>query len=372
MSTASKKESSAVVKVAESAAIALTPHTVRQYICPLATDQEIALFLNLCAMFALNPFKREVHLIKYSAKDPATTVVGYEVYLKRAERTGKWAGMEAGTEDDANGRPYKAWVRVYRRDWERPLYHEVFFEEYCQYKDEWVDNRRTGRKVPTRFWAEKPRTMLKKVAIAQGFRLAFPDEFGGMPYVAEEMPVDHASLPTKEITISATAMVHPEASAAAEEADRRIDEYDALAAEPNLSEAERRAVEHRRHPEKFQAMPRVNDEFDAVPASPPTEQRAPIAAQPEEKAAANASAKPTMKQLEKFGAYKASLASFGIGDDTLWRGIDRFVNEHFGHGVADINDLSASELEDVFGYLGRWEKALIADRQKGKGVGRGK
>ena len=37
-------------------------------------------------------------------------------------------------------------------------------------------------------WKEKPVTMIKKVAIVQGFRMAFPDEFGGMPYTAEELP----------------------------------------------------------------------------------------------------------------------------------------------------------------------------------------
>ena len=36
--------------------------------------------------------------------------------------------------------------------------------------------------------------MLKKVAIAQAFRLAFPDEMGSLPYTAEEMPVQHETL----------------------------------------------------------------------------------------------------------------------------------------------------------------------------------
>ena len=30
--------------------------------------------------------------------------------------------------------------------------------------------------------------MLKKVATAQGFRLCFPEEFGGMPYTSDELP----------------------------------------------------------------------------------------------------------------------------------------------------------------------------------------
>ena len=182
-----------IVKVTESAAIELTPKTIKTYINQYATDQEIALFLNQCAMFQLNPFKREIYLIKYSANQAATFVVGYEVYLKRADRTGKWAGTESGTEDDPKtGKVLKAWAKVYRKDWTAPLYHEVYLDEYVQ---------KTKEGEPTRFWKDKPRTMLKKVAISQAFRMAFPDEFAGMPYTAEEMPVDHAKLPAAEVVI---------------------------------------------------------------------------------------------------------------------------------------------------------------------------
>jgi len=190
-----------IVKVTESAAIELTPKTIKAYINQYATDQEIALFLNQCAMFQLNPFKREIYLIKYSTKDPATFVVGYEVYLKRAERSDKWNGLESGT--IVEGENLKAWAKVYRKDWTAPLYHEVYLDEYIQYKDEWQDGAKTGKKVPTKFWASKPKTMLKKVAISQAFRMAFPDEFAGMPYTAEEMSVDHAKLPVAEIVVDA-------------------------------------------------------------------------------------------------------------------------------------------------------------------------
>jgi phage recombination protein Bet len=184
-----------IVKATESAAIELSPITIKRYVNQYASDQEIALFLNQCAMFGLNPFKREIYLIKYGADKPATFVVGYEVYLKRAERTTKWTGMESGTEDDPKtGKPLKAWAKVYRKDWTAPLYHEVYLEEYIQ---------KTREGQPTQFWAGKPRTMLKKVAISQAFRMAFPDEFAGMPYTAEEMPIDHAKLPATEIKADA-------------------------------------------------------------------------------------------------------------------------------------------------------------------------
>ncbi len=181
----------ALAKATEASAIELTPKTVKAYLSPNATEQEVSLFLNQCVMFGLNPFKREIYLIKYGSQ-PATFVVGYEVYLKRAERSDKWAGLESGTTGD--GKDLKAWAKVFRKDWTNPLYHEVYLDEYIQKKNDGT---------PTRFWAEKPKTMLKKVAISQAFRMAFPDEFAGMPYTAEEMPVDHSKLPATEVKAEA-------------------------------------------------------------------------------------------------------------------------------------------------------------------------
>lgn len=156
--------------------IQLSPDNIHRYINPRASKEEVMLFLNQCAMFSLNPFKREIYLIKYSENDPAQFVVGYEVYLKRADRSQKWNGISFGTE--GSGSSMTAWCKVYRKDWKEPLSHTVDFEEYAQ--------RRKDGKLNT-FWEKKPKTMLKKVVIAQGLRMAFPDEFAGMPYIVEEV-----------------------------------------------------------------------------------------------------------------------------------------------------------------------------------------
>lgn len=195
-SPAAAAPSTALVKaVDEAAIIPLTKDNIAKLVNPHASPQEVALFLNVCAMYGLNPFKREIYLIKYDPKEKASFVVGYESYLKRAERTDKWAGMASGTvEDPKTGAPVKAWAKIWRRDWQQPLEHEVYYSEYVQYA-----KGRDGKPYVTKFWREKPRTMLKKVAIAQAMRMAFPDELGGMPYTAEEMPVDHASLPKAEV-----------------------------------------------------------------------------------------------------------------------------------------------------------------------------
>ena len=182
------------------APVELTQDVVRKFICPTATDQEIYFFLQLCKAQQLNPFLREVYLIKYG-NNPATIVTGKETFTKRASRIEAYAGFKAGLivlgeraepvyregsfyirgkEDLAGG-----WAEVYRTGLSVPVRAEVSFEEYVQ--------RRTDGS-PNRFWTEKPATMIRKVAIVQALREAFPDEFGGM-YSPEEMAVQVDRLP---------------------------------------------------------------------------------------------------------------------------------------------------------------------------------
>jgi len=133
-------------------------------------DEQAKKFIHIAKSFGLNPFKREIYAIPYGKS--WNIIVGYEVYIKRAERSGKLAGWRAWTEGNIKDGSLKGCVEIRRKDWDEPFYHEVYFDEYNQ-----------GNTM----WNKKPRTMIKKVAIAQGFRLAFPDELAGMPYTADEI-----------------------------------------------------------------------------------------------------------------------------------------------------------------------------------------
>ena len=133
-------------------------------------DEQAKKFIHIAKSFGLNPFKREIYAIPYGKN--WNIIVGYEVYIKRAERSGKLAGWRAWTEGSKEDGTLKGCVEIKRKDWGESFYHEVYFDEYNQ------DNA---------MWKKKPRTMIKKVAIAQGFRLAFPDELAGMPYTADEI-----------------------------------------------------------------------------------------------------------------------------------------------------------------------------------------
>lgn len=154
-------------------------------------------FLAVAGTFGLNPWKREVYAVTYNDAKSGTTnmsiVTGYETYLKRAEMNPNYDGFsvefrggikrERVTQQGKFGEYTKEVVvpdgdfscvcTVFRKDRNHPVVEEVFFDEFNQ---------------GNRMWKEKPRLMLKKVAIANAFRKAFPVEFGGMPYTPDELP----------------------------------------------------------------------------------------------------------------------------------------------------------------------------------------
>ena len=145
-------------------------------------DGEKKQFIEIATAFQLNPFKREIYYIPYGKGEyrKLSIITGYETYLKRAERTGKMDGWSADIE--GSGEDMVAVVTIYRKDWSRPFIHKAYWSECKQttYKD--------NKQQLNAMWTKMGKFMLKKVATAQAFRLCFPDEFGGMPYTADELP----------------------------------------------------------------------------------------------------------------------------------------------------------------------------------------
>jgi phage recombination protein Bet len=159
--------------------IGVSRETLEQYIfssglSKLTTEQK-EFFIQLAQKNSLDPFKREIHAIARARKEGGYSlqvVTGYEVYIKRAELSGKLDGWLVETEGSIQGKDLKAVITIYRKDWKNPFKYEVEYLEYYQ---------------PTPIWQSKPKSMLKKVAISQGFRMAFT-EIGGFPYIQEELP----------------------------------------------------------------------------------------------------------------------------------------------------------------------------------------
>lgn len=154
------------------------------------TDQEVMYFRALCQANRLNPYIKEAYLIKYGSQ-PAQMIVSKDVFFKRAIEHPCYNGFESGiVVEKENGdiinrqghiygskdRILGAWCRVYRKDWEHPVYQEVNFKEY-------VGRKSTGE-INSQ-WATKPATMITKVAEATALRKAFTDSLQGM-YIEEE------------------------------------------------------------------------------------------------------------------------------------------------------------------------------------------
>lgn len=144
------------------------------------TDQEVVMFLALCHKQKLDPFKRDVYLVKYSVDQPAQMIVSKDLFLKRANECKDYIGLEAGIiiETKESMEIVREGSRVKKEETlvggyakveiknKRHSYAEVSFEEY--FKDY----------NPS--WKRIPATMIRKVAIVQALREGFPDEFQGM------------------------------------------------------------------------------------------------------------------------------------------------------------------------------------------------
>lgn len=189
-------ESASVKYESNGTEVTLSPAIIRKYLVNgqgNVTDQEVVMFINLCKAQRLNPFLKEAYLIKYG-NQPATIVTGKEVFTKRARRNKDYAGQQAGIivqkEDGSieqrigtlrlDGEEIVGgWAKVFIKGYEQPVEITVSFDEYVGTKGNGEINSQ---------WAKKPATMIRKVALVQALREAFPEDFQGM-YSAEEMNV---------------------------------------------------------------------------------------------------------------------------------------------------------------------------------------
>lgn len=185
----------------------------KQFFPAGATPTEQQYCFTVARELGLNPITREIHFVPRRAKigdkwvNKVEPMVGRDGFLSIAHRSGQLAGMETTVSirevpQQENG----AWksklqlvadCTVWRKDSSKPFSVQVSYNEYVQ---------KTSDGQPTKFWAEKPETMLKKVAESQALRKAFnvcgvysPEEMdAGYETASGEIvtpePVSHLSL----------------------------------------------------------------------------------------------------------------------------------------------------------------------------------
>ena len=127
-----------------------------------------------------------MYLVKYGSA-PASIITSYQVFNRRANRQESYGGIKSGVVVMREGQIVKkrgsavykqvgeqllgGWAEVQFKDGKEPAYVELALTDYS-----------TGKSN----WAKMPGVMIEKCAKAGAWRLAYPDEFGGM-YTGEEM-----------------------------------------------------------------------------------------------------------------------------------------------------------------------------------------
>lgn len=166
--------------------VKLSGNMVKQYLVSgngNVTDQEVVMFLQLAKYQKLNPFLNEAYLVKFGSQ-PAQIIVSKEAFMKRAENHPQYDGMKAGIVVERNGEIVElpgalkldkdkligAWAKVFRKDRKEPTEIQIELKEFNK-----------GQST----WKSMPNTMIRKTAIVNALREAFPEALGSM-YTEED------------------------------------------------------------------------------------------------------------------------------------------------------------------------------------------
>ncbi|MGE9880320.1 phage recombination protein Bet [Bacillus velezensis] len=177
--------------------VKLTGKTVKNFLVrgnSDVTDQEAAMFINLCKYQKLNPFLNEAYLVKFKGS-PAQMIVGKEAFMKRAENNEQFQGFKAGIIVEREGDMVElegaiklpkdnligGWADVYRADRQQPVCVRISLDEFSK-----------GQST----WKTMPLNMIRKTAIVNALREAFPNSLGNLYTEEEEQAND--DIPAEE------------------------------------------------------------------------------------------------------------------------------------------------------------------------------
>lgn len=188
--------------------VKLTANMIAQYLVrgdAQVTPQEIVMFMNLCKFQKLNPFLNEAYLVKFSGS-PAQIITSKEAFMKRAEANEHYAGLEAGIIVERESQIVNiegavkldkdkligGWAKVHRDDRKVPTTVQISLKEFTK-----------GQAT----WNKMPMNMIRKTAIVNAMREAFPGTLGSM-YTQEESDEGNR----KDITAEVNREVHQKAN----------------------------------------------------------------------------------------------------------------------------------------------------------------
>ena len=177
----------------------------KQFFPAEATTDDMLYCMGVADQLGLNPITKQIWFVPRKSmvngqwREKIEPMCGRDSFLTLAHRSGKFAGIKSKVE--IVGTPILVsgnWemqndlvgiAEVRRTDTSEVFRVEVSYKEYVQ---------TTKSGDPTKFWRDKPQTMLKKVAESQALRKAF--NISGL-YAEEEIRIEHP----KDVEVDVTA-----------------------------------------------------------------------------------------------------------------------------------------------------------------------
>ncbi len=162
-----------------------------------STNEELGLFVQTCNRLRLDPFARQIFLVKrwdsQLRREVAQSQVSIDGFRLIAERSGQYRGQTPPQWCGQDGVWHDVWLRdeppaagrcgVIREGFAEPLYRVARFKSYAQTTKEGALNR---------MWRTMPDVMIAKCAEALALRAAFPNELSGVYADAEMEQADFA------------------------------------------------------------------------------------------------------------------------------------------------------------------------------------
>lgn len=188
-------------QASDGSSVKLSPAIVARYIVTggaQASDREVYAFMAKCQARHLNPLAGDAYMTVYNSKQgpQASVIVSKDYFVRTATQQDSFDGLRAGvvvankhtgelayregcivgsnSEDLVGG-----WAEVLVKGRSVPSRAEVSLAEYDQHRS---------------LWTSKPATMIRKVALVQALREAYPGAYGGI-YDRDEMDVPEGLTP---------------------------------------------------------------------------------------------------------------------------------------------------------------------------------
>ena len=205
---------------------------VKNTVAKECNENEFNLFIAVCKRVGLDPFRRQIYAVVYSADKPEkrsmtlmTSISGLQAIADRSgtyrpdENSPKYT-MDKELKSPANPLGILK-VEVFPKKYINGEWHqlagEAYWDEFAPiisngYKeidkgDTWPDGNPKMTRVPTKedmldpkskFWSKMPRRMIAKCAEAQALRKGWPEDLSGL-YSPEEMDQQNSRIASEEL-----------------------------------------------------------------------------------------------------------------------------------------------------------------------------